>query len=74
MAKEEMKNEEVKEEKKIRVQKFTRATVEEDLTIQNAKDIIESQRLEIENLNKEIARKQECMAHYQAILDANPEE
>lgn len=56
--------EEIKEEKKIRVVKFTRPDVEEELTEQVIKDIITSQELEIENLTKEIERKKECIEHY----------
>ena len=59
-----MKKEIKKEEKKIKVPKFTRPEIEEELTEQNIKDIIESQKMEIENLKKEIERKNECIKHY----------
>ncbi|MDY0218844.1 MAG: hypothetical protein RBR14_05805 [Candidatus Cloacimonas acidaminovorans] len=60
--------EEIKEEKKIRVVKFTRPDVEEELTEQVIKDIITSQEMEIENLTKEIERKRDCIKHYQKYL------
>ncbi|MDY0278094.1 MAG: hypothetical protein RBQ97_08415 [Acholeplasma sp.] len=60
--------EEIKEEKKIRVVKFTRPDVEEELTEQNIKDIISGQEMEIDNLTKEIERKRECIAHYKKFL------
>jgi hypothetical protein len=59
-----MKKEIKKEEKKIKTVKFTRPEIEEELTEQNIKDIIESQKTEIENLKKEIERKKECINHY----------
>lgn len=63
---------EIKEEKveevKIKVQKFTRPDVEEELTEQVIKDIITSQEIEIENLTKEIERKRDCIKHYQKYL------
>jgi len=62
------KEEEVKEEVKTKVPKFTRPEIEEDLTEQNIKDIITSQKIEIENLGKEIDRKNECIAHYSKFL------
>ena len=52
------------EEKKIKVPKFTRPEIEEELTEQNIKDIIESQKNAIECLEKEIERKKECINHY----------
>ena len=60
--------EEIKEEKKFKVIKFTRPDVEEELTEQNIRDIITSQEIEIENLTKEIERKKECILHYQKFL------
>lgn len=63
---------EIKEEKveevKIKVQKFTRPDVEEELTEQVIKDIITSQEMEIENLTKEIERKKECISHYKKYI------
>ena len=64
------KIEEVKEEKKFKVIKFTRPDVEEELTEQNIKDIITSQEMEIENLTKEIERKKECISHYNQYINA----
>lgn len=65
--KEEIKEVE-KEETKIKVIKFTRPDVEEELTEQNINDIIVSQEMEIENLTKEIERKRACIAHYNQYL------
>lgn len=63
-----MENEEIKEEVKISVPKFTRPEIEEELTEQVIKDIINSQEMEIENLTKEIERKKECIAHYKKYI------
>ena len=64
--------EEIKEEKveevKIKVPKFTRPEVEEELTEENIRDIITSQEMEIENLEKEIERKKQCIAHYEKYI------
>ena len=60
--------EEVVEEVKIKVPKFTRPEIEEELTEQNIKDIIGGQEIEIENLTKEIERKKECIAHYKKYI------
>ena len=60
--------EEVVEEVKIKVPKFTRPEIEEELTEQNIKDIIISQEIEIENLTKEIERKKECISHYKKYI------
>jgi hypothetical protein len=58
----------IKEEKKIKVAKFTRPEIVEELTEGNIKDIIQGQENEIENLSNEIKRKKECVAHYKKAL------
>lgn len=65
------KEEEVVEEVKIKVPKFTRPEVIEELTIANVNDIIESQKLALADLEKEVQRKKECITHYQSFLEAS---
>ncbi len=64
-----MKKEEIKEEKKLSIAKFTRQELTDDLTLQNVKDIIESQETEIKNLDNDIENKKKVVEYYSQFLD-----
>lgn len=57
-----------KEEKKVKVPKFTRPDVVEELTKDNIKDIITGQEMEIKNLEREIKMKKNCIKYYSGYL------
>jgi predicted RNase H-like nuclease (RuvC/YqgF family) len=57
-----------KEIEKIKVPKFTRPEIEDEMTIQDIEAIVSSQEIEISNLEKEIERRKACVSHYKKYL------
>lgn len=58
----------IKEEKKFKVEKFARPGVFDELTKQNVVDIIQGQEDEIKNLESQIEKRKDCIAHYKKAI------